>query len=287
MNNLYLNKLSGFSVFTVNSLLSLIIKRKFILTLGIAFLLSSNIFSQIDLDDCKVLKIGYKVGYTGFKPAYFSLANGSETIKTQYKDHIYTTNWDVWFGKYDENIFYDANIGGLIYITGIYIYDLAKDKNPLWLNEKFRKAPDNLKQNGEVARGTDFDIIDMKMGFGGKGIFGGFQFGYTSIGSSYIANLDKDSSRVSSYLNPYWFFGLGAHYNVKIKDLITQNSITYDWLAKKYGKCIKIESVISLGDDNGFYAAPYIKLRWIKDERVKGSIYAMGIRIGAYISESN
>ncbi|MBA3681428.1 MAG: hypothetical protein H0W73_09720 [Bacteroidetes bacterium] len=284
-----------------------------ILCLSFLLLVGYNSLGQIDLDDSKVLKIGYRMGITRFNPAYVAFAKNSTIQTHEYKDYILPSNLDVWFGKNGEHAFYDANIGGLVYTIAIYTYDLAKNKEPDWINEKMRKSQKNFPNYTEdTPRGSDFDIMDMKLGFGGKGIFFGGQVGYTYFGPGY-SNLGytSDSSRVYKVAASYLSYGLGIHYNASVKNFIMQNSLTFDKLKNKKelldGFGVKLESTIYLGKGNGFYFAPYIKWRTMQstisvttttyltgssgqsymnnDVVVKSSSLAFGVRAGFYLSD--
>ncbi|MBA2611504.1 MAG: hypothetical protein H0U95_06010 [Bacteroidetes bacterium] len=288
-------------------------KNKISHILCLSFFLFTGFHSpgQIDLEDSRVLKIGYRMGFTRFNPAYVAYPQNSSASAKEYKDYIIPSNLDVWFGKNSEHVFYDANLGGLVYAFAIYAYDLATNKEPNWVNEKMRKSQKNFPNyTKDPPRGSDFDVLDMKLGFGGKGIFFGGQVGYTYFGPG-NSNLtyDSDSSRIYNAASSYLSYGLGIHYNANVKTFVMQNSLTFDKLKNKKefldGIGLKLESVIYLGKDNGFYFAPYVKWRTMqstisvstylpgssgvsyvnKDVVVKSSILAFGIRAGFYLSD--
>lgn len=284
-----------------------------ILCLSLFLLTGYNSLAQMDLEDNRVLKIGYRLGITRFNPAYIAFPQNSTIATKEYKDYIIPSNMDIWFGKNSEHAFYDANLGGLVYAFAIYTYDLAKNEEPTWINEKMRKSKKNFPNNTEdMPRGSDFDIFDMKLAFGGKGIFFGGQVGYTYFGPNYSnLNYDNDSNHVYKATSSYFSYGLGVHYNATVKSFVMQNSLTFDILKNKKellsGIGLKLESTIYLGKQNGFYFAPYIKWRTMNsnvsvssetylpgstslsyvnsDVSVKSSSFALGLRAGFYLSD--
>ena len=237
----------------------------------ILILFSIHSFCQKD----QVLRLGYRAGYTKFNPAYYttSLTDGS-TVNTKIKDRILPTNWDIWYGRYSDHVFYDANIGGMVYAFADYVGYLFKGTNPQWLNEKMKFKG----SGGEINRGSDFDIFDFKLAFGGGGVFLGVQAGYTKFGSYPNVGISNPPATESTWqgLNNYGSYGFGAHLNFKVDDMFLQNSLTFDWLRNKKfndmrGKGIKLETVILLGDDKGFYVSPYLKWRFFNNTLTAGT----------------
>ena len=188
-------------------------KNLFAILFSCLVLISNSSFGQLDLDDSKVLKIGYRLGITRFNPAFYAVNSNTAIAPKGYSDYIIPSNLDIFWGKNSEHVFYDANLGGIVYLLADYTYDLATGHEAPWLYEKLRKSKKNFPALTESARAYDFDIMDMKMGFGGNGIFFGGQLGYTSFGPTSGVGFDKDSIQTYKATSPYLSYGLGVHYN--------------------------------------------------------------------------
>ncbi|MEO6304565.1 MAG: hypothetical protein ABIP51_15505, partial [Bacteroidia bacterium] len=97
-------------------------KIQYIVCLSLFLFAGYNSLGQIDLEDSRVMKIGYRMGITRFNPAYVGFPQNSPIPNKEYKDYIIPSNLDIWFGKNSEHAFYDANLGGLVYAFAIYAY---------------------------------------------------------------------------------------------------------------------------------------------------------------------
>lgn len=260
----------------------------------------------------QVIRIGYRLGTERFYGAYRSFnqigsAGGSFTysLNTEYNDNIRLSNYEVWYGRFSKNAFYEANIDGMINAIAM----LASSGGPdfKWLFEKFRHGE---KNTNEKPSAIDYDILNFKLAFGAHGIYLGGQlkstrlgyFGGTvdnNVGGLHVLGFTFSEENMGAY-------GLGLHANLATDAFTVQNHLMFNWIkggkdagAFFKGKEIEFESTISLGKELGLYVTPFFKKRFANSlkrnddfygntntgaYRGLNSTFAFGIKLGFYIA---
>lgn len=279
--------------------------------LGLIFFISTKSNAQAFQQD-QVLRIGYRLGIERFNGAYRSFnQNGSAggtflyTLNTEYKDNIRLSNYEIWYGRFAKNAFYEANIDGLINAFAM----LASSGGPdfKWLFEKFRHGE---KNTNEKPSAIDYDIFNFKLAFGAHGIYLGGQLKSTRLG--YFGGIN-DNNTGGLAVEGFTFseenmsaYGLGIHANISTDVFTAQNHLMLNWVnggkdAGKFfhGKEIEFESTISMGKEFGFYVTPFFKKRIASGPQKYEDFYgntstgmyrglngtfAFGIKIGIYLA---
>jgi hypothetical protein len=254
--------------------------------------------AQYEMD--QVLRIGYRLGLETYKPAYYLRTDS--VITASFKDKAGLSNYEIWYCRYGPHAFYEMNIDGVISSMMNWILEPRHEFESQF--GKFKKSKSNV---GVQLHAIDYDLLNMKMAFGTKGIYLGGQLKWTRLGQYAddgststgleLGMIGHSETNITSY-------GLGLHANVSIREFVTQTHLMYNWIksgnkdgtnAFFYGHELEFESIISFGQGFGGYVTPFIKKRTGHNAGNTPAAYnngfessfSFGLKLGIYLAQES
>ncbi|MES2838027.1 MAG: hypothetical protein V4667_10925 [Bacteroidota bacterium] len=279
---------------------------KFLKFFSLIFILQHFGVSAQPFVQDQVLRVGYRLGTENFNGAYrtYTMVNtmGQYVLDEEFNDKISLSNYEIWYGRFSEHVFYEANLDGMV--NAIVNFGANKSLEYDWMFSDFKKTASN---GVTPISAIDYDILNMKLAFGGKGIYGGFQYKLSRVGTFG----EYDPLTAGTLKMPIGFtfsedniraVGLGVHANLAFGKLVMQNHLMFNWCKGSnsdilyfQGKEIDFESTICFGKGLGLYATPFFKKRFSSQsqvyDRYGSGIYSgfngsttIGIKLGFYFA---